>query len=249
MDRKTYIRDIYSKYWVNARDKIYGFLEYDKNLCNYICEHVPKGGKLLDVGIGTGYPFADFFQKAGYPVYGVDISPDLIKKCRLLNPEINCKVGDAEELDYPDGYFDGVYCFHSTWYFPNLNKAIDEMMRVTRPGGLIMFDIENANNEQIDQAYRSNLWVSQLTGMGRFMRNARNIKAIIMHLILRRPLLMLSSVVHEVPTLPESIYEHFKESRVVNSQVMVRNTDESIEVRTERCSFEDFPRLVFVTRK
>lgn len=139
MDRKTYMRDVYSKGWITAREEIYGFLEYDKNLCKYICEHVnTNAGKLLEVAIGTGYPFGDFFQKAGYSVYGIDISPDLIDKCRQLNPNINCKVGDAEDLDYPDDFFDCVYCFHSTWYFPNLNKAIDEMLRVTRPGGGVL---------------------------------------------------------------------------------------------------------------
>lgn len=132
MDRKTYMREVYSKSWISAREEIYGFLEYDKNLCNYICKHVPEAGKLLEVAIGTGYPFADFFQKAEYSVQGIDISPKLIEKCRQLYPKINCKVGDAEDLDYPDDFFDCVYCFHSTWYFPNLNKAIDEMLRVTR---------------------------------------------------------------------------------------------------------------------
>jgi ubiquinone/menaquinone biosynthesis C-methylase UbiE len=249
MDRKKYIKDIYSKYWINAREKIYGFMEYDKNLCSYICAHVPSGAKLLDVGIGTGYPFADFFQKAGYQVYGVDISSNLIAKCQKLYPKLIAKVGDAENLDFADNYFDCVYCFHSTWYFPNLNKAVDEMVRVTRPGGLIMFDIENASNKQIDQSYRSNLRISQLTGIGRFTRNVQNIKAIIMHLILRRPLLLLSSVVHETPTQPESIYRHLEETGMVNFQVMVRNKDDSIQARTERSSFEGYPRLIFTIRK
>ena len=32
MDRKTYMKNIYSKYWIYAREREYGFLEYDKNL-------------------------------------------------------------------------------------------------------------------------------------------------------------------------------------------------------------------------
>jgi len=68
-------------------------------------------------------------------VHVIDIAPTLIDKCKQLNPDIKCKVGDAEDLEYPDNYFHLTYCFHSTWYFPRLNKAIDEMLRVTRSGG------------------------------------------------------------------------------------------------------------------
>jgi len=33
--RKKYMRDIYSQYWITAREKIYGFTQYDKNLIKY----------------------------------------------------------------------------------------------------------------------------------------------------------------------------------------------------------------------
>jgi len=44
-DRKAYMRDIYSRYWITAREKIYGFSEYDRNLCKLILElSPPKAG-------------------------------------------------------------------------------------------------------------------------------------------------------------------------------------------------------------
>ena len=89
MDRKTYMKNIYSKYWSYAREKKYGFQKYDKNLCNYICENISKKGNILEVGIGTGFPFGDFFQKKGYNIYGIDIAPTLIEKCKKLNNKIN----------------------------------------------------------------------------------------------------------------------------------------------------------------
>ena len=45
MDRKEYMKNIYSKYWTYARERKYGFLEYDKNLCNYISKNVSKKKK------------------------------------------------------------------------------------------------------------------------------------------------------------------------------------------------------------
>jgi len=45
MDRKTFIENCYSSYWLTAREKRYGFMEYDKNLCNYIINFYLGEGK------------------------------------------------------------------------------------------------------------------------------------------------------------------------------------------------------------
>lgn len=243
MDRKTYMKDIYSKYWIDAREKIYGFLQYDKNLCNYICENVPKGENILEAAIGTGFPFGDFFQKAGYQVHGIDIAPILIEKCRELNAKINCKVGDVEVMDYQDDYFHCTYCFHSTWYFPNLCKAIDEMVRVTIPGGMIIFDIQNRNNKEIDFGCRKRL--SGTGGIRLLLRYGKNIAKI----MLRRGTPIWHNFTHEVPTYPEAIYQHFENRQIKDFKVMVKKEDESLEPRNEISSFRDFARLVFVVRK
>lgn len=247
VDRKTYIRDVYPRSWITTREKVYGFLRYDKNLCSYICQHVPKGARLLDVAMGTGYPFGDFFQKAGYSVYGIDISPRLIERCQQLYPDINSKVGDAEEMDYPDSYFDCTYCFHSTWYFPNLNKVIDEMLRVTCPGGLVIFDIQNRNNQEIDRAYRKRL--SESIGMRRIIRYAKNVATAVVNRSIPAWHAIWHTNVYETPTYPESIYKHLEERGISDFQVMTVKENESIETTSELGSFRDFGRLGFVLRK
>ena len=51
MDRKTFMKDIYSKYWIGVREKKISFSKYDKNLCEYIFKKVstryelPNGNK------------------------------------------------------------------------------------------------------------------------------------------------------------------------------------------------------------
>ena len=243
MDRKSYMREVYSKHYITTREKIYGFLEYDKNLCSYLCRHVPIGSKLLEVAIGTGYPIAQFLQKRGYSIYGIDIAARLIEKCKKLYPEINCKVGDAERLEYPNNYFGASYCFHSTWYFPDLNKAIDEMIRVTRPSGLIMFDIQNRNNQDINNGYQRRL--AETKGMGKIKRYVKNIAAV----ILRRGTPNWHFVVYEVPVYPESIYEHLKGKQISNFKVLIVKENEVIEVGNELGSIGPFSRLVFAIEK
>jgi ubiquinone/menaquinone biosynthesis C-methylase UbiE len=191
------MRDVYSKYWIRYRENVYdGFSEYNTNLCEYICARIPKGRKLLEIAIGTGYPFADYFQKSGYLVYGIDISPDLIAKCSQVNPNINCKVGDAENMDYSDNYFDCSYCFNSTWYFTDLNRVIDEMLRVTLPVGLVIFDIQNRNNKGIDNAYQNR--VSESKGLGKATRYLKNI----CKFMIGRDIQNWHSIIYEIPTVP-----------------------------------------------
>jgi len=173
MDRKTFIRSTYSKYWLDARERIYGFMEYDKHLCRHVHENVSAGSRLLDVGVGTGYPFADFFQKQGYHVFGVDLSPLLVEKCKQLNREIACEVRDAEDLPFPENTFDCTYCFQSSWYFPNPKDAVREMVRVTRPMGFIIFDVQNRNHRKIDLAHRMSCFENSRVGYP--FKCARNI--------------------------------------------------------------------------
>jgi ubiquinone/menaquinone biosynthesis C-methylase UbiE len=244
MDRKTYIKEVYSKYWLNARDRIYGFSKYDKNLCTYIIDHIPKGQKILDVGAGTGFPFADCFQNNGYYVYGIDISPELIEKCNTSYPDIHAKVGDVEALEYPDNYFGGSYCFHSTWYFTDLKRAIEEMIRVTSHGCLIIFDIENRNNKEIEKAYKKKL--REAKGLERCKKYFKNIVKI----VLRQGTSDWHFVVYEVPTYPHAVYEYLKECCYPNTfQVFVRENDDSLRVTEELSSFERYGRLVFVVLK
>jgi ubiquinone/menaquinone biosynthesis C-methylase UbiE len=242
-DRKTYMRDVYSKYWITARESIYGFPEYDKRLCQHILDHVPPPGRMLEVAIGTGYPFADFLQKSGYEVHGIDISPALVAKCAKINPKIKAIVGDAEALPYPDTRFDCTYCFHSTWYFPRLTKVIDEMLRVTLPGGLVMFDIQNRNNDHILHIYRKRLFENR--GLGRLVKVAKNL----VKTVLRRGVPDWHFVDYEVPTFPEEIYAHLQSAPVRSWGVFVRKADDVLEAPTEQEPFKEYQRLVFFMTK
>jgi ubiquinone/menaquinone biosynthesis C-methylase UbiE len=67
---------------------------------------------ILDVACGRGTLSLKIAEK-GCEVYGVDLSEDAIDSERLAEREkIACefKVGSAEDLPYPDGYFDKIVC-------------------------------------------------------------------------------------------------------------------------------------------
>ena len=83
-------------------------------------------------------------------------------------------------------------------------------------------------------------------GFRKLFRYAKNITKI----ILRNGIPDWTSVVHEVPTDPETIYRHLKDLHVKSYSIMIKsNMDKGLKVTNEIGSFKNYPRLVFVVRK
>lgn len=101
-----------------------------------------SGSRILEVGIGTGISLPHYNRDSR--VTGVDISEAMLDKARervkrldLRNVEdIACM--DAEALDYPDNSFDVVVAQYVVTAVPNPERALDEFVRVVRPGGEIV---------------------------------------------------------------------------------------------------------------
>ncbi len=73
-----------------------------------------------------------------YPrrLFGIDISPEMIRCCRRKLPAIvEVKVGDAENIPYEREQFDIVVCINAFHHYPHPGRAISEMNRVLKPNG------------------------------------------------------------------------------------------------------------------
>jgi ubiquinone/menaquinone biosynthesis C-methylase UbiE len=173
--RKHYMKNIYSKYWINARKNIYGSMPYDHAMVEYVLSLSAEQGhhKLLEVAIGTGEPIASTLSESGLSLFGVDISPELVDECRKNNPHIPCEVGDAEQLKYEDGFFDLAYCLHSSWFIPDIEMAIHEMLRVVRSQGSVVIDIQNHANNQINKIYKIHKFENEVV-IGKFYKTFKN---------------------------------------------------------------------------
>lgn len=98
--------------------------------------------RLLEVGVGTGR-FASMMVREGYRVVGVDLSQGMLTQLReRLRSEPGLAIdpirGDALHLPFPDGSFDGVYWVHVLHLVPGWRAALDECLRVVRPGGFLL---------------------------------------------------------------------------------------------------------------
>lgn len=97
---------------------------------------------ILDVGCGTGVT-AITAARIGAKVSALDLNPTLLEKAeinaQLAQVVIDFKEGDVEQLPYPDAHFDTVLSQFGHIFAPNAQKAIDEMLRVLKPGGVVAF--------------------------------------------------------------------------------------------------------------
>jgi SAM-dependent methyltransferase len=243
IDRKLYMKQVYAKYWLTAREEVYGFTGYDKSLCAYLTAHAPRAEKLLEIAVGTGYPIADYLQQRGYAICGIDLSFDLIRKCRQTNGAISAAVADSENLPFADETFGCTYCFHSTWYFPDLGRALAEMLRVCRTAGLVMFDIQNRRCVSVERAYRARL--AQLKAGTMIVRWIKNCAKI----ALRRGTPQWHAIVHEVPTYPERVVEILSANAVSNYHVFAQRSQSLVEIDLAAGASDGDDRLVFVAQK
>jgi SAM-dependent methyltransferase len=97
-----------------------------------------RGGRILDVGCGTGAVSAPVAR--GYPsfhVTGLDIDIPRLRFARTADPAGRYLGGDALRLPFPDGVFDLTFCHYLLLWIGEPEKALREMVRVTRPTGWV----------------------------------------------------------------------------------------------------------------
>ena len=95
----------------------------------------------LDAGCGTGF-LAFELAARGHRVTGVDFAPAMIAEARRKAAEralsVRFEEGDAERLPFGAASFDLVISRHVLWTLPHPEAAVDEWIRVLRPGGRLV---------------------------------------------------------------------------------------------------------------
>lgn len=100
---------------------------------------MPQGGRLLDMGCGTGWTSV-MFAKRGYDVVGTDLVPEAIDAARQLKGKeglanLGFVVGDYESLAFRDE-FDVVVFFDCLHHALDEVSALQSAWRALKPGGI-----------------------------------------------------------------------------------------------------------------
>jgi len=104
---------------------------------------VPRGRALdaLDAGCGTGFLTFELAGR-GHHVTGIDFAPAMLAEARRKAAErgvaVRLEQADAEQLPFPPASFDIAISRHLLWTLPHPEAAINEWIRVLRPGGRLV---------------------------------------------------------------------------------------------------------------
>src|ERR671938_333072 len=97
---------------------------------------VRPGTRLLDVGCGPG--LADHLAaQRGAQVAGLDAAEASVAIARERTPQGDFRVGEMEELPWPDHIFDVVTSFNAFQFAGDLGDALRAARRVARSGGRV----------------------------------------------------------------------------------------------------------------
>jgi ubiquinone/menaquinone biosynthesis C-methylase UbiE len=122
--------------------------------------HLREGLRVLDVGCGTGTDVVDIARRVGSSgaAIGVDISEAMVAEAQRRTTgsglPVTFEVGNAMQLRFEDGAFDGCRTERMLMHVPEPFRAFSEMVRVTKKGGRIsIFDFD-WDTFVIDSPYR-----------------------------------------------------------------------------------------------
>lgn len=101
---------------------------------------IRSGLRVLEIGCGRGVALGEFSRRLRpESLVGIDVDPALaqVARARLIGiPRVRIDVGDARALPYPAGYFDLIFDFGTCYHIARHERALREVSRVLRPGGL-----------------------------------------------------------------------------------------------------------------
>jgi 2-polyprenyl-3-methyl-5-hydroxy-6-metoxy-1,4-benzoquinol methylase len=106
------------------------------------------GARVLDVGCGPGIWTRELARR-GYRTSAIDLTSAAVALAKnsleLLGMEADIQEGDAENLPFADGSFDGVVSHGVIHHTPDTARCVREMARILRPGGKAVVSVYYRN--------------------------------------------------------------------------------------------------------
>jgi ubiquinone/menaquinone biosynthesis C-methylase UbiE len=98
---------------------------------------ISSTSKILEIGCGTGNYVSALQRRVGCQCWGVDPSPEMIRRAMKQNGRVAFSVGSAENLGFVDKFFDLAFSVDVIHHADNCASYFLEAFRVLRPHGLL----------------------------------------------------------------------------------------------------------------
>lgn len=145
-DSARYLRRM--NHWYDVLARTYGaFMLICPPYKRWLSSVLPfiHGRTVLEVSFGTGYLMQQYART--YEAYGIDYNEHMVRmtrrRLRGVAPTDHLLQGDVARLPYADAVFDTVISTMAFTGYPDGERALDELLRVTTPGGaLLLVDVD-----------------------------------------------------------------------------------------------------------
>lgn len=139
--RDRLVRSVYARVYTPVTNFMFLFCGGAKHARNEVMQRlrVKEGAVVLETGMGYGENFLWLSRHTGdLSLFGVDIQKEMISNCatNLLHWKISADIfrANAQCLPFRDRVFDVVFHLGAVNLFDDKKKAIEEMIRVSKPG-------------------------------------------------------------------------------------------------------------------
>ncbi|HMK26601.1 MAG TPA: class I SAM-dependent methyltransferase [Chitinophagaceae bacterium] len=122
--------------------------EFDRTLLTAFASVNRNKGKIIDLGCGPGQTTKYLADCGCKDVLGVDLSPEMVKVAKEINPQLDFETADMLKLPYPAKTFGAALAFYSIVHFdyPQINIAFQEIKRVLVNNGHFLFSFHVGDN-------------------------------------------------------------------------------------------------------
>lgn len=134
----------YSMYWWSNRFNAILARRYGK-----------RGTRLLEIGSGMGHLVGQLEDT--FTTFGMDLNHWAVKQSKAVVQKTNLQTASAQELPYKDGAFNVVIIKHIVEHLPDPQKAIQEIGRVTEPGGILI--LATPNLDSLLKPWKGDRWI------------------------------------------------------------------------------------------
>ena len=108
-------------------------------ILNTVCRQIPQSGQVCDAGCGKGRYVRNLLEDTKNVQFCcVDISEHVLKGALPEDVRVEARQGTLTQMPYPDETFDVVYTCEALEHAVSVANALQELLRITRPGGSVI---------------------------------------------------------------------------------------------------------------
>jgi ubiquinone/menaquinone biosynthesis C-methylase UbiE len=165
-------------------------LKRHKLMAKQLVEKIPANGNVLEIAPGPGYFSIELAKLGKYQITGLDISKSFVEIARRNAQQAGAKIdfrqGNASAMPFKESTFDFTFCQAAFKNFSEPVRAIAEIYRVLRPGGLsVISDLRrDASAQEIEREIQGmglgpiNRFMVRWTSKNMLLKNAYSVEEI-----------------------------------------------------------------------